>query len=105
MDIRPHETPVHKLTHGQLRRVLGMRLRHARGRAGLTQKEAARSFPFSASTLSRIEWGERVCVDLFELQDLAAFYGLDFDELRSTPTPEDIIRAEREYQKHVRRKD
>lgn len=51
-----------------------LRLRQARGEAGLTQAEVARRFGKPQSFMSKVEAGERR-VDAVELADFARLYG------------------------------
>lgn len=65
-------------------RSIGRRLREARTDAGLTMTQAAaRSFSGSASTLSRLERGERH-INPHELSELARIYGVTEDDLTTT---------------------
>jgi transcriptional regulator with XRE-family HTH domain len=60
---------------GLRRKILGVKIRHARTRAGLNLKEVAQVLGVSADTVSQIEYGRRD-VSLPELEAMAYIFGV-----------------------------
>lgn len=73
-------------THRPAYRAILDRLVAAREAAGLTQTDVARRLGIPQPRVSRIESGERR-LDVLELLDLAACYGVELDALLADASP------------------
>lgn len=82
--------------HGELYRVLGLRLQRARNACGFTQRDVDAKLGYRQDMVSRMETADRR-VDVFELIDLATLYGVPLADFIKPPTP-----AELAHKRHVR---